>query len=223
MPDKAIDLVDEAASARRLQQESKPDSIQDLDRQIMTIQIELESLRKESDAASKERKGKLEESLVQKQEDVARLTEVWNKEKSEIEAIKRARSDLEKARAALENAQREGDYSKASELRYSTIPSLQRRLTKESSDSPDSANYGEILGDSVSTADIEAVVSRQTGIPVTKLMSGEIEKLVHMENTLRQSIRGQDEALVAVANSVRLQRAGLSGENRPIASFLCLG
>lgn len=189
----------------------------------MTIQIELESLRKESDAASKERKGKLEESLVQKQEDVARLTEVWNKEKSEIEAIKRARSDLEKARAALENAQREGDYSKASELRYSTIPSLQRRLTKESSDSPDSANYGEILGDSVSTADIEAVVSRQTGIPVTKLMSGEIEKLVHMENTLRQSIRGQDEALVAVANSVRLQRAGLSGENRPIASFLCLG
>lgn len=218
LPDKAIDLVDEAASAQRLQQDSKPDPIQDLDRQIMTIQIELASLRKESDVTSIERKDKLEESLSLKEEEVARLTEAWNKEKSEIDAIKNARSDLEKARMALENAQRQGQYGKASELRYSTIPKLQAQL-----DLPEGGRYGEIIHDSVSANDIEAVVSRQTGIPVTKLMSGEIEKLVNMEKTLRQSIRGQDEALTAVANSVRSQRAGLSGDNRPIASFLMLG
>ena len=222
LPDKAIDLVDEAASAQRLQQESKPDPIQDLDRQIMTIQIELESLRKESDVASMERKKGLELSLLSKKEEAARLTEVWNKEKSEIDTIKNARSALERARVALENAQREGDYGKASELRYSTIPKLQAQLPQES-DSPDTGRYGEILHDSVSAEDIEAVVSRQTGIPVTKLMSGEMEKLVNMEEVLRQSIRGQDEALTAVAKSVRSQRAGLSGDNRPIASFLMLG
>ena len=222
LPDKAIDLVDEAASAQRLQQESKPDPIQDLDRQIMTIQIELESLRKETDVASMERKKSLELSLSSKREEAARLTEVWNKEKSEIDTIKNARSALEKARVALENAQREGDYGKASELRYSTIPKFQAQLPQES-DSPDTGSYGEILRDSVSADDIEAVVSRQTGIPVTKLMSGEMEKLINMEDVLRQSIRGQDEALTAVANSVRSQRAGLSGDNRPIASFLMLG
>ena len=218
LPDKAIDLVDEAASAQRLQQESKPDPIQDLGRQVMTIQIELESLRKESDATSIERKEKLEQSLSSKEQEVARLTEVWNKEKSEIDAIKNARSDLEKARIALENAQRQGQYGVASELRYSTIPKLQAQL-----EFPEAGRYGEIIHDSVSVHDIEAVVSRQTGIPVTKLMSGEIEKLVNMEETLRQSIRGQEEALTAVANSVRRQRAGLSGNDRPIASFLMLG
>ena len=225
LPDKAIDLVDEAASAQRLQQESKPDPIQDLERQIMTIQIELESLRKESDVASIERKKKLEESLSSKKEEAARLTEAWNKEKSEIDAIKNARSDLEKARLALENAQREGNYGEASELRYSTIPKLQAQLTQEGKEKREKEMNGEmaIVGDSVSAHDIETVVSRQTGIPITKLMSGEMEKLVNMEDTLRQSIRGQDEALTAVANSVRSQRAGLSGDNRPIASFLMIG
>jgi ATP-dependent Clp protease ATP-binding subunit ClpB len=219
LPDKAIDLVDEAASAQRLQQESKPDAIQELDRQIMTIQIELESLRKETDIASVERKEKLEQSLQAKEDEAARLTELWNKEKSKIDAIKNARSELEAARIALEQAQRDGDYGKASELRYATIPKLQDRLPQEGAE----ASTTEILHDSVSAADIEAVVSRQTGIPVTKLMSGEIEKLVHMEDTLRQSIKGQDDALTAVANAVRSQRAGLSGDNRPIASFFFLG
>ncbi|KAK3176469.1 chaperone ATPase hsp78 [Lepraria neglecta] len=219
LPDKAIDLVDEAASAQRLQQESKPDAIQDLDRQIMTIQIELESLRKETDVASVERKEKLEQSLQSREDEAARLTEIWDKEKSEIEAIKNARSELEAARIALEQAQRDGDYGKASKLRYATIPKLQDRLPQEGLE----ASTTGILHDSVSAADIEAVVSRQSGIPVTKLMSGEIEKLVHMEDTLRQSIRGQDDALTAVANAVRSQRAGLSGDNRPIASFFFLG
>ena len=223
LPDKAIDLVDEAASAQRLQQESKPDPIQDLDGQIMTIQIELESLRKENDITSIERKDMLEKSLLAKQQEVTRLTELWNKEKAEIDAIKNARSDLEKARIALENAQRQGDYANASELRYSTIPTLQAKLPQENREEGETRRDGEILHDFVSANDIEAVVSRQTGIPVTKLMSGEMQKLVNMEDTLRQSIRGQDEALTAVANSVRSQRAGLSGDNRPIASFLMLG
>ena len=207
LPDKAIDLVDEAASAQRLQQESKPDPIQDLDGQIMTIQIELESLRKETDLTSIERKDTLEKSLSSKQQEVARLTELWNEERAEIDAIKNARSDLEKARMALEHAQRLGDYANASELRYSTIPTLQAKLPQENREERETRRDGEILHDSVSANDIEAVVSRQTGIPVTKLMSGEMQKLVNMEDTLRQSIRGQDEALTAVANSVRSQRA----------------
>lgn len=223
LQDKAIDLVDEAASAQRLQQESRPDPIQNSDRQIMTVQIELETLRKENDVTSLERKEKLQESVSSKEQEVARLIEVWDEEKPEIDAIKNARSDLEKSRLALENAQREGNYGKASELRYSTIPQLQSQLPREGSDSPEKNPYEETLRDSVSADDIDAVVSRQTGITVTKLMSGEIEKLVKMEDILRQSIRGQDEALTAVANAVRSQRAGLSGDNRPIASFLMLG
>ena len=224
LPDKAIDLVDEAASALRLQQESKPDAIQELDRQIMTLQIELESLRKETDIASKERREKLEGTLKSKQEEVARLTEIWDKERAEIEAIKRTKAELEKARIELEQAQREGNFGKAGELRYATIPKLQERLPKEGAEVTTTNSEGQtMIHDAVTADDIANVVSRSTGIPVTKLMAGEVEKLVHMEDTLRQSIKGQDEALTAVANAVRMQRAGLSGENRPLASFMFLG
>ena len=219
LPDKAIDLVDEAASALRLQQESKPDPIQELDRQIMTLQIELESLRKEEDVASKERRERLEKTLKTKQEEAGELTGKWEKERAEIEVIKSTKEQIERARIDLEQAQREGNFAKASELRYATIPTLQQKLPNEgverSSDS--------LLHDFVTADDIANVVSRTTGIPVTKLMAGEVEKLIHMEETLRQSVRGQDEALSAVANAVRMQRAGLSGENRPLASFMFLG
>jgi ATP-dependent Clp protease ATP-binding subunit ClpB len=224
LPDKAIDLVDEAASALRLQQESKPDPIQDLDRQIMTIQIELESLRKETDIPSKERRGKLEETLKKKQEEVKGLMEKWDKERAEIEALKKVKEELEKARAGLEQARREGDFARASELQYATIPKLEAKLPGDGARSPDGDRRGPtLLHDSVIADDIANVVSRTTGIPVSKLMVGEVEKLVRMEDTLRQSIRGQDEALTAVANAVRMQRAGLSGENRPLASFMFLG
>ena len=224
LPDKAIDLVDEAASALRLQQESKPDAIQELDRQIMTIQIELESLRKETDVLSKERRERLESSLESKQKEAARLTRIWNKEKAEIEAIKNAKEELEKARIELDQAQREGSFGKASELRYSIIPNLEARLPKDSSEtSVATIQKDTLVHDSVTADHIANVVSRATGIPITKLMSGEIEKLVHMEDSLRQSIRGQDEALIAVANAIRMQRAGLSGDNRPLASFMFLG
>lgn len=226
LPDKAIDLVDEAASALRLQQESKPDAIQELDRQIMTIQIELESLRKETDIASKERKEALERSLTLKQDKAGELTAKWEQERAEIENIKKAKEELEQARMDLDQAQREGNFAKASELRYATIPALEQKFRPQEQGEEGAANSDStesLLHDSVTADDIAGVVARTTGIPVTKLMSGEVEKLVHMEDTLRTSIRGQDEALTAVANAVRMQRAGLSGENRPLASFMFLG
>ncbi|KAK1819765.1 chaperone ATPase hsp78 [Friedmanniomyces endolithicus] len=226
LPDKAIDLVDEAASALRLQQESKPDAIQELDRQIMTIQIELESLRKETDIASKERREQLERNLTLKQDEAGLLTEKWDKERAEIETIKKTKEDLEQARIDLETAQREGNFARASELRYAKIPELQKALPSEEGgeSTPTSSTGSEsLIHDSVTADDIASVVAKATGIPVTKLMAGEIQKLVHMEDTLRQTIRGQDEALTAVANAVRLQRAGLSGKNRPLASFMFLG
>ncbi|KAL1980917.1 hypothetical protein VTN96DRAFT_3337 [Rasamsonia emersonii] len=220
LPDKAIDLVDEAASALRLQQESKPDAIQELDREVTTIQIELESLRKETDVTSKERREKLQELLKTKQEEVSKLMEIWNKEKAEIESIKQTKEELERSRFELEKAQREGDFARAGELRYSIIPSLEAKLPKEGAEVKEGQT---LIHDSVTADDIANVVSRTTGIPVSKLMAGEVEKLINMEDTLRQSVRGQDEALAAVANAVRMQRAGLSGENKPLASFMFLG
>ncbi|KAL8681091.1 MAG: hypothetical protein Q9186_002743 [Xanthomendoza sp. 1 TL-2023] len=221
LPDKAIDLVDEAASAKRLQQESKPEAIKELDRSIMTIQIELESLRKETDTLSRERKEKLQASLTTKQDDVAGITKVWDQKKAEFEIQRTTKEDLEKARIELEQAQREGNFGKASELRYSRIPELEVKLRK---DSTESSCSGEVLTqDAVTADDIANVVSRTTGIPVSKLMSGEVEKLVHMEDALRETIKGQDKALLAVSNAIRLQRAGLAGEDRPIASLMFLG
>lgn len=224
LPDKAIDLVDEAASAMRIQQESKPDSIQELDRQIMTIRIELESLKKETDITSVDRKDKLEDTLKSKQSEIAKLTEIWDTKKLEIEAIKTAKSKLEEAKIELDQAQRVNDFEKASRITYSTIPELLEKLPKENSEAPGSTPRSEMtINDCVTADDIAAVVSKTTGIPLKKLQSGEIEKLVQMEDTLRQSVRGQDEALSAVANAVRMQRAGLSGETRPVASFMFLG
>lgn len=220
LPDKAIDLMDEAASSLRLQQESKPEDIMRLDQRIMTIQIELESLRKEKDVASRERREKLENDLKALQDEVKTLNERWDSERGEIETIKKTQADLEKAKIELEMAQREGNFGRASELRYSVIPSLEQKLPQEGEQPK---TDGTLIHDSVTADDIAQVVARITGIPVSKLTSGHIEKLVHMEDTLRQSVKGQDEALKAVANAVRMQRAGLSGENRPLASFFFLG
>ncbi|KAK9340027.1 P-loop containing nucleoside triphosphate hydrolase protein [Lipomyces starkeyi] len=219
LPDKAIDLVDEACSALRLQQESKPDPIQELDRSIMTIQIELESLKKESDPLSVERRNKLDQDLKVKQEEVKRLTEIWEKEKVELEQIKTAQSDLERARIELEIAQRTGDFAKASELRYSKIPALEKLVPKEG----DGKRSASLLHDAVTSDDIARVVSRMTGIPTQSLMRGERDRLLYMEDSIKQRVIGQDEAIHAVADAVRLQRAGLTNEKRPVASFLFLG
>lgn len=223
LPDKAIDLMDEAASSLRLQQESKPDDILHLDQKIMVIQIELESLRKETDIASKERREKLQQDLKAYQEEAKTLTEKWEKERAEIEAIKKIKEDLDKARIELDQAQRENNFGRASELRYSIVPSLQQKLPKESEAAPGTAESGSLIHDAVTADDIASVVSRITGIPVSKLTSGHAEKLIHMEDTLRQSVKGQDEALEAVSNAVRMQQAGLNEENRPLASFFFLG
>jgi ATP-dependent Clp protease ATP-binding subunit ClpB len=220
LPDKAIDLMDEAASSLRLQQESKPEDILRLDQKIMTIQIELESLRKEKDVASKERREKLEADLKKCQEEEQALTDKWEKEKAEIDAIKQTQAELDKARVELELAQRDGNFAKASELRFGTIPNLERKLPKEGEKAE---GESALIHDSVTADDIANVVSRITGIPISKLTSGHTERLIHMEDILRESVRGQDEALKAVADAVRMQRAGLSGENRPLASFFFLG
>jgi ATP-dependent Clp protease ATP-binding subunit ClpB len=223
LPDKAIDLVDEAASALRLQQESKPDAIQTLDREIMTIQIELESLRKERDVASKERREKLEETLKEKRAEVDRLTGIWDRERAEIDSLKRNKEELERLRQELDQARRENNFAQASRLQYDTIPKLEAQIPAEGQEVKSSTTGETLIHDSVTSDDIANVVSRSTGIPVTKLMAGEVEKLVKMEDKLREHVRGQDEALTAVANAVRMQRAGLNGENRPLGSFFFLG
>ena len=241
LPDKAIDLVDEAASALRLQQESRPDAIQELDRAILTIRIELESLRKETDVMSKERKAKLEDTLREKTDQLGQLMERWEKERQELDAIKRAKEELERARIQLEQARRQGLFEKASKLQYDTIPTLEAKLPADSEQqqrqsveekepsatgekpSPPPPLPSPLLHDAVNADDIAAVVAKSTGIPTTKLMAGEVQKLMGMEETLRRSVRGQDEALRAVADAVRLQRAGLTAQHRPTASFMFLG
>lgn len=218
LPDKAIDLIDEAASALRLQQESRPDEIQELDRAILTIRIELESLRKEDDVASKERKEKLEATLKEKQAKLNGLEKIWQKEKDELEAIKNTKEELEKARALLDIYRREGNFEKASMLQYATIPALEAKLPKDGE-----SIKGSLLHDAVGSDEIAHVVSKGTGIPTAKLMSGEAQRLVHLEDSLRGWVRGQDDALRAVSDAVRLQRAGLASDNRPTASFMFLG
>ncbi|KAG5939640.1 chaperone ATPase hsp78 [Claviceps sorghi] len=224
LPDKAIDLMDEAASHLKLQHESKPEDIMRLDHKIMTIQIELESLRKEKDVASQERRDKLEKDLQRHQEEIAELNARWEKEKAEIDSVKRIQEDLDKARFDLEQAQREGNFARASELRFGVIPTLEQKLPSEKAqDVASQESEGALIHDAVTSDDIANVVSRITGIPVSKLTSGHIEKLVHMEETLREAVKGQDDAIKAVSDAVRLQRAGLSGENKPLASFFFLG
>lgn len=220
LPDKAIDLVDEACSTLRLQHESKPDAIAQLDRQIMTIQIELESLRKEDDQLSTDRRLKLEELLKVKEEELNELTKQWEAEKGSLDEVKRAKSELEQARFDLEQSQRQGDYGKASELQYSTIPRLEKQVQEVTEKEVVGSN---LLHDSVTSDDIGAVISKMTGIPVTNLMKGEKDKLLDMEVLLKQKVIGQDEAINAVADAVRLQRAGLTSDKRPIASFIFLG
>ncbi|KAK6465622.1 P-loop containing nucleoside triphosphate hydrolase protein [Scheffersomyces coipomensis] len=221
LPDKAIDLVDEASSTLRLQHESKPDAIAQLDRQIMTIEIELESLRKEEDQLSKDRRNKLEEELKVKRSELQEFMEQWMAEKKLIDEVKTAKSELEQSRFDLEQYQREGKYAKASELQYATIPELEKKL-KELTER-ESQNNANLLHDSVTSDDIANVISKMTGIPVNNLLKGEKDKLLDMEVILKQSVIGQDSAIHAVSDAVRLQRAGLTSEKRPIASFIFLG
>ncbi|QPG74818.1 chaperone ATPase hsp78 [Brettanomyces nanus] len=228
LPDKAIDLVDEACSALRLQHESKPDSIQELDRAIMTIQIELESLRKETDPVSRERRQKLEDMLKSKNEQLARLTDIWESQKKELDEIKELKKELEKNRHELEMKQSEGNFAEASKLQYATIPEMEQKLNKLVKKQDAAANTDEggvepLLHESVTSDDICKVVSRATGIPVQNMMRGEKDKLLYMEDALKARVIGQNEAISAISDAIRMQRAGLTSERRPIASFMFLG
>jgi ATP-dependent Clp protease ATP-binding subunit ClpB len=226
LPDKAIDLVDEACSRLRLEQESKPEVLENLERSIITSQIELESLKKDTDPASMERRNKLEHDLKRKQSEATELQEKWQQEKKKLDDIKETKSKLEKARIELDICQRSGDLARASELRYGVIPDLEGKLPKEpehEDDDTSATDDSTMVREKVTARDIAAVVSRATGIPIHNLLKGERQKLLHMEDELAKRVVGQDAAIHAVSEAVRLSRAGLHAGNRPIASFMFLG
>jgi len=218
LPDKAIDLMDEAASRIRMEVESKPEEIENLDRRIMQLKIEREALKRERDAASKERLAKLEEELANLEQQSAELTGRWRAEKDKISAEAKLKEQLDAARIELEQAQRGGDLAKAGELQYGRIPELEKQLTEAAQ-----ATKGAMLREEVTAEDIAAVVARWTGIPVERMMEGEREKLLQMEEAIGARVIGQEEAVKAVASAVRRARAGLQDPNRPLGSFLFLG
>ncbi len=217
LPDKAIDLVDEAASRLRMEVDSKPEELDELDRRIVQLKIEREALKKETDAASRDRLVRLEDELAELEEDSARVTAAWRAEKDQLASATKLKEQLDQARIEADKAQREGRYEKAGELLYGVIPNLEQKLAHA-----DGAQ-GQMLNEAVTEEQIAAVVSRWTGIPVDKMLAGEREKLLDMENRLQTRVVGQDEAVVAVSNAVRRARAGLQDPNRPIGSFLFLG
>ena len=220
LPDKAIDLVDEASSRLRMVVDSKPEEIDELDRRIIQLKIEREALKKESDKGSLERLEKLEEELAELEAKSAELTDIWQSEKETLADSQKVKEELEAARTDLERAQRDGDLAKAGELAYGIIPELEKKLADAAEHDGEDAR---MLDEEVTDSDIAAVVSRWTGIPVDKMLEGEREKLLRMEQVLGDRVIGQDEAVVAVSNAVRRARAGLQDPNRPLGSFLFLG
>ena len=220
LPDKAIDLIDEAASRVRMAVDSKPESLDELDRRIVQLKIEREALQKETDAGSKTRLERLTDELEDIEAKSRDLTTRWKAEKDKMGSAARAREALERARIELATVQRAGDLQKASEILYGRIPALERELARaEAEGGSESALTPEV----VDASQIAQVVSRWTGIPVDRMMEGERDKLLRMEDALRKRVVGQDEALVAVSDAVRRARAGLKDPNRPIGSFLFLG
>ena len=211
LPDKAIDLMDEAASRIRMEVESKPEEIENLDRRIIQLKIEREALKKEQDAASKDRLGKLEEELANLEQQSAELTQRWQAEKDKISAEAKIKEQLDAARIELEQAQRNGDLAKAGELQYGRIPELEKQLAEAQA-----AVKGAMLREEVTAEDIAAVVSRWTGIPVERMMEGEREKLLQMEALIGARVIGQEDAVKAVSAAVRRARAGLQDPNRPL-------
>lgn len=218
LPDKAIDLMDEAASRLRMEVDSKPEDIDELDRKIIQLKIEAEALKKESDKASKDRLEVLSSELETLEKQSLDLTSKWQAEKSKLADAQKLKEQLEEAKLELERAQREGNLARAGELSYGVIPELEKQID-ESDESSDDA----MINEAVTDQDIAAVVSRWTGVPVDKMLEGEREKLLKMEDKLREQVVGQEDALVAVSNAVRRARAGLQDSNRPLGSFLFLG
>src|SRR6187431_2588907 len=221
LPDKAIDLMDEAASRLRMEIDSLPAELDEVHRRVMQLEIEREALRKEKDKASGERLARLEKELADLKEEETRLRAQWQQEKDEISGSSNLKEQLEQARLELDAATRTGDYAKASELQYGRIPQLEKRLQDQ--DGAAQRAGSRMLKLEVDEEDIAEVVAKWTNIPVTRLMEGEIQKLIHMEERLHERVIGQDEAITAVANAIRRARAGLQDPNRPLGSFNFLG
>lgn len=218
LPDKAIDLIDEASSRLRMQVDSKPEKIDELDRRIVQLKIEREALSKEKDKSSQERLTTLDNELKELEKESSVLTAKWQAEKEKLNAAQKVTEQLDRARIELEQAERDSDWTKASELKYSKIPELEDLLERASKVSTD-----HMIDEEVTDDDIAYIVSKWTGIPVDKMMEGERDKLLQMEDNLSRRVVGQDQAVIAVSNAVRRARAGLQSPNRPIGSFLFLG
>ncbi|GAA5999143.1 ATP-dependent Clp protease ATP-binding subunit [Rhodotorula paludigena] len=217
LPDKAIDLVDEAAASLRLRKESPPEELDALRREITTLQIELSSLGKDTDAVSASRRGEIEGELRELEAKAGEMERAWRAERDRAEEIRRTREELERRRFELDEAQRRGDYQRASELRYSVLPELEKKLPKDGEDGAGDE------GARVTSDDIARVVAKATGIPTSTLLRGDRSRLLDLDAVLRSRVKGQEQAISAVASAIRLSRAGLHAGNRPIASFLFLG
>ncbi|CAH0478840.1 unnamed protein product [Peronospora belbahrii] len=226
LPDKAIDLMDEAASRLRLQQESKPEPIEKLNREIILRRIEIEALRKEKDAASKKRMAALEEEVKKASDELQKLMDEWNAEKHKLEEMQQAKRKLEEARRDLVAAQNAGNYARAGELMHSVIPELEAEVAHEEQEEEEMKKAGKsrtALGDAVTGDHVAEVVAQTTGIPASTLMEGEKQRLLKMEDHINQHVIGQEEAVKAVSNCIRLARAGLHAHNRPLGVFMFLG
>ena len=223
LPDKAIDLIDESASRLRIEIDSMPEEIDELTRRRIQLEIEREALKKESDAASAERLEGVEAEIADLTESIDALTARWTLEKDVITEIRGLKGDIERARSQAELAEREGDLAKAAELRYGTINSHEAQLAEKEAELEKLHQNGSMLSEEVTDEDVAEVVARWTGIPVSKLMEGETEKLIRLEDHLHERVVGQEDAVEAVANAVRRSRAGLSDPHRPVGTFLFLG
>ena len=219
LPDKAIDLVDEASARLRMQVDSKPEELDELDRRIVQLRIEQEALKKETDAGSKDRLGKIEVELAGLEEKSASLTQRWKSEKDKLGAAQKIKEQLEQARTDLANAQRKGEYQKAGELAYGLIPDLEKKLAANEG----AESKGAMVAEAVTANDVAQVVSRWTGVPVDKMLEGEKDKLLRMELEIGKRVVGQEEAVIAVSTAIRRARAGLQDPHRPIGSFMFLG
>ncbi|MEL6968419.1 MAG: AAA family ATPase, partial [Pseudomonadota bacterium] len=223
LPDKAIDLMDEAGSRLRMQVDSKPEELDELDRRIIQLKIEREALSKETDQASRDRLAKLETDLSELEEKAQALSARWMAEKDRLSDTRDLKEQLDQARSELEIAQREGNLARAGELSYGVIPELEKTLANQDGDGEGDAVAGTMVDEAVTPSHIAHVVSRWTGIPVDKMLEGEREKLLRMEDELAERVVGQGEAVSAVSRSVRRSRAGLQDPNRPLGSFIFLG
>ena len=223
LPDKAIDLVDEAASRLRIEIDSMPIEIDTVERRIVQLEIERQALKKESDKASKDRLAKVEREIADLQEQSAGMKAHWQQEKAAIQRIRTTKEEIEQARFQIDEATRKGDLGKAAELRYGTLPGLEKQLQAENDKLNQLQSKQRMLKEEVDAEDVAEVVAKWTGIPVSRLLEGEMQKLLHVEDRLRERVVGQDEALLLVANAVRRARAGLGDPRRPIGSFLFMG